>query len=104
MTDYPDSNSNGIPDAFENRPSITEILNSDGAIQRRDDLGPLNEESGYRFVVGPARSGGSRLIVLEVEGFNRERGACLFRSPDELRQFLKDIQDAAFQAGWPVTQ
>lgn len=27
MSDFPDSNGNGIPDAFEHRPPLTEILN-----------------------------------------------------------------------------
>jgi hypothetical protein len=33
---YPDLNGNGVPDAFENRPSIVEILNADEIAARAE--------------------------------------------------------------------
>lgn len=58
---YKDSNGDGIPDAFENRPSIIEILNDDISPSKRteNDIDPNAE---YRFV--PTDGG----VVLEVFG------------------------------------
>lgn len=58
LTDYPDNNGNGVPDAFENRRSITEILNTDFKCESDQtvivelELAPRSPKKGEYYIIG----------------------------------------------------
>lgn len=59
MSDYPDTNGNGIPDVFENRPPLVEILNREptpdelcGTIILEIEKRPRDPNKGELFFCG----------------------------------------------------
>lgn len=83
MTDqeFPDRNNDGIPDAFENRPSIIEILND-------VEQSPA-ASSAYRVSVPD----GGQLVVVDVNG-----SKIMFRSRFEVRDFVLELSKATVSA------
>jgi hypothetical protein len=91
--EFPDLNGDGIPDAFENRRPVSEILNDDNPTQSTPINGPMNSgiEPPYKFYVVDG------VVLLEVFGTS-EVGACVFRSMAELREFADKISGVAREA------
>lgn len=87
-----DSNNDGIPDAFENRPTITEILNGDKALVANSPRNASTSGASYRFL---ALEEG--VVLLEVFG-TFERGTCIFRSSAEIARFVVDLTVATQEA------
>lgn len=100
MTDYPDTNGNGIPDAFENRPSIREILNPETVrAENRLESRDYTEAGEYAYLIHGQNLFGKGVVLMEIRDvLNRCSAACLFRSPQELTVFLDKLQEAANNA------
>ena len=92
--EFPDSNRNGIPDAFENRPSIIEILNSDEAAII--DAVPVSAERLYQLFV--PEDGGVILLEIKNPHVSTGYGALLFRTRQEVADFVSKLSTATLRA------
>lgn len=63
--EYPDTNGNGVPDAFENRPSISEILQEAGLPILVPDDGPPTITLELEIAKRPPDKGEMYLDVLD---------------------------------------
>ena len=79
--EFPDRKNDGIPDAFENRPSIIEILND-------VEQSPV-ASSAYRVSVPQ----GGQLVVLNVND-----SKIVFRSRFEVRDLVSELSKATLAA------
>lgn len=99
MSEYPDTNGNGIPDAFENRKSIREILNPEtvrleNAFENKDYV-EADQDRAFAVYVPPQKGA----VLLEVRYFCSPRSAaCLFRSRDQFSEFIYALEAAATEA------
>jgi hypothetical protein len=100
---YPDTNGNGIPDAFENRLSITDILNPerqalDAAIIGEKGLSsPGDDKETVKWHIYSVAD--RRAVLLEVDrpSYSR-RGVSVFYSRAELGEFIERLQNAGWEA------
>ena len=97
---YPDTNGNGVPDGFENRKPISEILTSDSpdAIHAKDSIDSFLLRNSYHLFVGEL-SGGGNAVLLEVDGGGSPKhGACIFKSEYDVQEFIERLQRASREA------
>lgn len=99
MENYPDTNGNGIPDAFENRRPISEILNPESAyanarIESKAFVDALDDKAYNVFSVPDHKA-----LLLEVRAVGlSSQGACVFRSRAEVSKFIEELAYAANEA------
>lgn len=88
LRSYPDNNGNGVPDAFENRPSITEILHSefDGWKSNEAILTETNEA-----LTRTSTLLSNKLSALEQQ--NRDLTATLERVKRQLQQSEQRVKE-----------